>query len=110
MAYDDPIEVIQDELNNIPDAATIHKLNGDGTIAIAKTNAFEAGGGVLGALASFGWEQGGAVAAIASSAGVIAVMGGQIIREGHMMQRLNGNQPTPETENQRSLPMVTKHA
>jgi len=103
MAYEDPIEVIQDELHNIPDAATIYELNQNGTIAIAKTNAVEAGGGVFGALASLGWEQGGAAAAIASSAGVIAIMSGQIIRERHMMHRLNGNgQTMPSSLNESS--------
>ena len=88
-AFDDPIEVLQDELYGLPDAATLHKLNHDGTIAIAKTNAVEAAGGVLGSLAQLGFEQGGAVAAVASSAGVIAIMGSQIVKERHTLSGFN---------------------
>jgi hypothetical protein len=63
-------------------------MNDNGTTAIAKTNVIEAAGGIIGVMSQFYYEQGSAVAAIASSAGVIGVMGAQIVRERSLMQKL----------------------
>lgn len=78
MAYQDPIEVVQDEINKIPSAEVIHRLNENGTTAIAVTNIAEAAGGVVGASMQFAWERGAAVAAITSSVAVIGIMANQI--------------------------------
>jgi len=81
MAFEDPIEVVQDEVNKYPDAATMHALNEDGTTAIAHTNLVEAAGGILGAASGAISEQSPGVVAVASSVGVICVMANQISKE-----------------------------
>lgn len=86
MAFEDPIEVVQDEIHKYPDADTIHQLNEDGTTAIAQTNLAEAAGGLIGSVAQLGWEQGSATAAIASSVAVVGIMARQIIREHNTVQ------------------------
>lgn len=88
MAFEDPIEVVQDEIHKYPDADTIHQLNEDGTTAIAQTNLAEATGGLVGSVAQFGWEQGSATAAIASSVAVIGIMSKQILKEQRVVSRL----------------------
>jgi hypothetical protein len=80
-AFEDPLEVVQDELHNTPSPEVMHKLNEDGTTAIAKTNIVESIGGLAGAASYFVIEQGPSVAAIASSAGVIGIMAMQIVRD-----------------------------
>lgn len=92
MAHEDPIEVVQDERMGFPDTQTLYDLNHDGTIAIAKTNVVEATGGLTGAVAQFGWERGGAVAMIASSIGVAAIMARQIAIEHNTMNGFRGDQ------------------
>lgn len=81
MAEEDPIEVIQDVEAGMPNADKVHKLNIDGTTAIAMTNLAEAGGGVVGPVLQFGWNQGSATAAIGSSLAVAGIMARQIIIE-----------------------------
>jgi hypothetical protein len=80
-AMNDPIEVIQDDIKGLPDIETVHKMNDNGTTAIAWTNVIESAGGIFGASLQMGYEQAGATAAIVSGAGVIAVMGKQIYHE-----------------------------
>lgn len=80
-AFSDPIEVVQDELMDLPSPEAVHAMNENGTTAIALTNLVESGGGLLGPLMQYFSSQGSAAAAIASSAGVIGIMGRQIYRE-----------------------------
>lgn len=94
MAFEDPIEVIQDEIYDYPSAEIIHQLNDNGTTAIAHTNIAEAAGGVLGAGSQFFWEQGSAAGAILSSVAVIGIMAHQIWRERSVMsERISQSPP-----------------
>ncbi len=90
MAYEDPIEVTQDEIRKKPNAETIHQLNENGTTAIAHTNLAEAAGGLIGSAAQFGWEQGSATAAIGSSVAVIGIMVRQIHKEHRVLSEQFG--------------------
>jgi hypothetical protein len=86
---EDPLEVVQDNIYDLPSAEEVHRMNNNGTTAIAWTNVSESAGGLFGSVAQMAFGQGGAVAAIASSAAVVGIMGQQIWRERALMNRLH---------------------
>ena len=80
-AFDDPIEVVQDSMHDLPTAEIAYEMNRNGTTAIAQTNLAESGGGLFGAIGQFLAPFGSAAAAIGSNVAVIGLMGRQMWRE-----------------------------
>lgn len=89
MAFDNPVELVQDVARQYPDTATVHQLNEDGATAIAQTNLIEASGGVVGPILYPLISQAPGISSIASNAGVSYVMARQMLRDKQVLGAAN---------------------